>query len=369
MTPASQLPLHIDPLANLPIFAQLRQQITWLIASGKLKPGDRLPTIRELAKQLGIHMHTIRQTYHSLEDDGLVETRPSRGTRVLSLDLKRLSAQKPAHPSHTIGVLIPSMNPFYDSFLDGLEETARHATYLLTISFTRDNVELTHQLSQQMLAKNVDGLIVASPVADVLDGNNPPKSTPVVYVDAPQFTSNVILHDLENSGFTAASHLIEHGHRRIGLITAPLSWPNFYQAYQGYQRALTTSNLDLDPALVIEAPVFTLESGYQSAVQMFALKKPTTAIFVSGDLLAAGAIRAIKDSGRRVPEDIAIVSKDNIELASLIDPPLTTVASPTYQMGVEAMNMLIRLIAGKRLDKKRIVMPTELIVRKSCGCA
>jgi len=191
---------------------------------------------------------------------------------------------------------------------------------------------------------------------------------PIVYVDAPQFSENTILLDLEGSGFKATTHLLEHGHRRIGMITAPLSWPNFNQAYQGYLRALKASKLELDPALVIEAPIFALESGYLSAMQMLELKNPPTGIFVSGDLMATGAIRALNEHGKRVPKDIAIVSKDNIELAAQIDPPLTTVASPTYQMGVEAMNMLIRLIAGKRLDKKRIVMPTELIVRKSCGC-
>lgn len=364
----NSLHLHIDPQANLPIFAQLRQQITWLIASGKLKPGDRLPTIRELADQLGVHMHTIRQTYHSLEADGLVETRPSRGTRVLPFDLKKLSAQQPTHPSHMIGVLIPTMNPFYDPFLDGLEETARRASYLITISFTRDDIQLARQLAQQLIAKNVDGLVVASPTADVFDGNKSSSLPPVVHVDAPQIASNVILLDLENSGYSATSHLIEHGHRRIGMITAPLAWPNFYESYKGYLRALNEANLNLDPALVIETPTFLLESGYQSAVRMLELKQPPTAIFVSGDLLAAGAIRAIKASGRRVPQDIAIVSKDNIDLAALIEPSLTTVSVPTYQMGVEAMRMLNRLQAGQSVEKKRLILDTELVIRQSCGC-
>src|SRR3972149_1746986 len=105
MKPAPRLPLHIDPQANLPFFAQLRQQITWLIASGDLKPNDRLPTIRELADQLGVHMHTIRQAYHSLEGDGLVETRPSRGTRVKSFDLNKLFTTESVLPSNTIGAL------------------------------------------------------------------------------------------------------------------------------------------------------------------------------------------------------------------------------------------------------------------------
>ncbi|HLA06649.1 MAG TPA: substrate-binding domain-containing protein [Anaerolineales bacterium] len=370
MTSASQLPLHIDPQSNLPIFAQLRQQITWLIASGDLKPDDRLPTIRELADQLSVNMHTIRQAYHSLEDDGLVETRPSRGTRVKSFDLNKLFTTESASPSHTIGILVPNMYSFYDPFLDGVEEIARHSGYMIIVCFTRDNEELTRQTAQQLVAKNVDGIVAASPVAGVFERHLPTPSDgpPIVYVDAPQFPTHTILLDLENAGFLAAEHLIKHGHRRIGMITAPLTWPNFYDSYKGYTRALHASNLDLDPALVIETPAFSLENGYQAALRLLELKKPPKAVFISGDLMAAGVIRALKENGRRIPEDFAIVSKDNIELAALMDPALTTVTLPAYQMGVEATNMLVRLITGKRLNKKRIVLRSELMVRRSCGC-
>ena len=84
--------------------------------------------------------------------------------------------------------------------------------------------------------------------------------------------------------------------------------------------------------------------------------------------MAAGVIRALKENGKHIPQDFAIISKDNIELAALMDPPLTTVNLPSYQMGVEAMNMLTRLISKKRLEKKRVILESELIVRKSCGC-
>ncbi|HEY5731746.1 MAG TPA: substrate-binding domain-containing protein, partial [Anaerolineales bacterium] len=107
---------------------------------------------------------------------------------------------------------------------------------------------------------------------------------------------------------------------------------------------------------------------YQAVLRLLQMSKPPKAIFVSGDLMAAGVIRAIKENGKRIPQDFAIISKDNIDLAPLMDPQLTTVALPAYQMGVEAMNMLTRLIDGKRLDRKRIVLESELIIRKSCGC-
>jgi len=363
------LRLHINSESNLPIFAQLRQQITWLVASGELKPGDSLPPIRELGSQLGIHWHTVRQAYLALEADGLVETRRKRGTRILPFDINKLGAQTTNLPSQTIGVLIPSTNPFYDPFLNGLEETARRASFMLMICFTRDDELLTRQLAQQLLAKNMDGLIAVSPITDVLHGNTPSAQLPpVVYVDAPQFSENTILLDLEGSGFKATTHLVEHGHKRIGLITAPLHWSNFLECFNGYKRALDRANLELDPSLIIETSAFLLESGYQSALRLLEVKNPPTAIFVSGDLLSVGVIRAIKDRGKRIPEDIAIASKDNIELAALIEPPLTTVTSPTYQMGVEAMNMLSQLITRKKLKKKKIILATELVIRKSCGC-
>lgn len=370
MTPTPQLSIHVDPHANLPIFAQLRQQITWLIASGKLKPGDRLPTIRKLAAQLGVHMHTIRQAYHSLEADGLVETRPSRGTRVKPFELNKLVTTESASPSHTIGVLIPNIYSFYDPFIGGVEEIARRSGYMIIVCITRDSAELTRQSAQQLVAKKVDGIIAASPVADVFKRQLPVSSDgpPLVYVDSPQFQTNSILLDLEAAGFLATDHLIEHGHKRIGMITAPLTWPNFYDAYRGYERALTASNLTVEPDSVIETPSFSLEDGFQAGLRLLEMKNPPKAVFVSGDVMAAGVFRALKENGKRIPEDFAIISKDNIELAALMDPPLTTVNLPSYQMGVEAVNMLIKLISGKRLEKKKIVLESELILRKSCGC-
>lgn len=363
------LRLHIDSQSNLPIFAQLRQQITWLIASGELKPNDRLPTIRMLADQLGVHMHTIRQAYHSLEDDGLVETRPSRGTRVKPFDLNKLVTTESASPSHTIGVLIPNLYSFYDPFIGGVEELARRSGYMVIVCITRDSAELTLQSAQQLVAKRVDGIVAVSPVSDVFKRQLPSDGPPLVYADSPQFPTHSILLDLEKAGFLAAQHLIEHGHRRIGMITAPLAWPNFNDTYKGYRRALNASNLNFQPALVIETPAYSLENGYQAALRLLELDDPPKAVFVSGDLMAAGVIRALKENGKRVPDDFAIVSKDNIDLAALMDPPLTTIALSAYQMGVEAMNMLIRLIAGKRLEKKQLILANELVIRKSCGCA
>lgn len=370
VVPKRDLALRVDPRADLPIYAQLRQQLTWRLVRGDLRPGDRLPTIRDLAGQLGVHMHTVRQAYHSLEDDGLLETRPSRGTRVKAFELDKLVTAESATPSHTIGVLIPNIHSFYDPLISGLEEVARKSGYMIIVCITRDDADLTRQSTRQLVAKRVDGIIAASPVAGEIRRqlSRSVQGPPLVFVDSPQVRTNAVLFDLENAGFVVARHFIEHGHTRIAFVTASLAWPNFRDTFNGFVRGLAVSSLEPDHELVVETPSFSLEEGYRAGLRLLELQTPPKAVFVSGDLMAGGVVRALEDNGLLVPQDVAIISKDDIELAALMDPQLTTVKLPAYRMGVEAMNMLVALMAGQGSRKKRVVLASELVVRASCGC-
>jgi len=113
--------ITIDPDSGEPLVEQLRRQFTWQIAAGQLKPGDRLPSVRDLAQRLSINLHTVRSAYRRLEADGLVRTRQGSGTRVLQLDLQRLVELAGRSRSGTIGVILPGLsNPFYHSFLQGV---------------------------------------------------------------------------------------------------------------------------------------------------------------------------------------------------------------------------------------------------------
>ena len=113
---------------------------------------------------------------------------------------------------------------------------------------------------------------------------------------------------------------------------------------------------------------FELQSGVEGGRKLLALEKPPTAIFAISDMLAIGAMQAIKSAGLRVPQDIALAGFNDIPLAGLVDPPLTTVKAPAEAAGREAMKMLRQLIEGKRLDRECVLLPTALVVRQSCGC-
>lgn len=135
----------------------------------------------------------------------------------------------------------------------------------------------------------------------------------------------------------------------------------------GYHRALQEAGIQEDPTLVARVKGFDIASGAEGAQVLVNLPQPPTAIFAITDLMAAGALQALRGRGYRVPQDMALVGFNDIPLAALLDPTLTTVAAPAYQMGRTAMRMLQSLIDGKRLPQSKIILPTSLVVRQSCG--
>jgi LacI family repressor for deo operon, udp, cdd, tsx, nupC, and nupG len=348
---------------------QLRRQCIWLIASGQWKPGDQFPSIRQLAQQLSINMHTVRSAYKLLESDGLVSTRQGSGTRVLPLDPRRLMELAGRTRSYTIGVILPGMsNPFYHAFLQGLEEGISREQLLLFVCDAHEDPREFVRYSAQLSARNVDGIIVASFDLHQYLGQEPSPALPLVTVDWPGCAGPVVNFDLEHAGYQAVRHLLDHGHRRIGQITFARESANVIPVKKGYSRALLEAGIAMDESLVARVPGFDMRSGEFGVQQLLALGEPPTAIFTIADTLALGALKALKDSGRRVPEEIALASVDDIAVAELVVPALTTVSLPARQLGLEAMQMLQNLIEGKKLPVEQMILPAELVIRQSCGC-
>lgn len=362
--------IKVDPHADIPLVAQLTQQITWLIASEALHAGEKLPPMRELAQALGIHMHTVRAAYQRLEADLLVSVRPRIGTVVLPFDPNLVADARPDLPSNLIGVLLPAPVPVYQPLLAGIGEAASADRWLPVICYTGDNPLLTARTIHQLIARRVDGfIVVSSGVSENLLGTmDVERIPPIVYVDAPQMKSNCILADAQGAAYQATRHLIEHGHERITLISAPLDWENVETCLHGYQEALAESGLPYDSSMVVEVPDFGLHSGYQGALEMLKLDPRPTAVFVIADRLALGVMQALQASGIAVPGEIALASYNDIESAGLVKPGLTTSTFPAYEMGLLAMQRLKELLSGETADDEPIVLKTRLVIRQSCGC-
>ena len=363
--------LQLDRESGVPLIAQLTEQITWLIASGQLKKGDTLPPMRRLAEELGVHMHTVRQAYQRLEADQLVSVHPRRGTQVLAYDSAAAAERGAESPSFLLGVILPSPASFFTPFIQALQDRCRELHYLPLFCYTFENSYLVETYFNQLIARQVDGFIFASLGLPSLIENPQQLGAypPIVSVDVPDMPGYRVRLDNQGAAGILAGHLLDHGYRRIGLITPPLEWPNVMEFYQGYESALLDAGQRIGPELISKVEGFLEDHGRLAADKLLDLEEPPDAILAACDTLAIGALEAIQARGMSVPEDIALAGYNDIPAASLVTPGLTTAAVPAARMGELAMEMLQGLMEGSEPSQDKVIIPAKLIIRSSCGCS
>ncbi len=258
-------------------------------------------------------------------------------------------------------------DPFLPQVLLGVNTVAQARGYRILLETVADtNGDGYTTLA---LEKRIDGFILSGPRSNdqalralheegfpiVLLGQL--RDTDIPFVDV----------DNEAAAYTAVEHLIRLGHKRIALITnGPLEYTASQDRLAGYRRALEAHGIPYEPCLVAEG-AFKEESG-QAAMERILTNRPwPTAVFAAGDAVALGAMVALRRRGIRIPEDMALVGFDDIPLAAYVDPPLTTVRLPAYELGREAAKLLIDIVEGVEPEQTRILLETTLVVRASCG--
>lgn len=367
--------ITINPQRGVTLAHQVKGQIAWFIVSGIIKPGERLPSVRHLAEYLNINLHTVRNAYAMLESDGFVATHQGWGTKVLTPDPLRIAESLNTNRSHTIGVILPSLShPVYHDLLRGIQEIADSDQSMVFVCNTQDQSTQAWRYLNQLLSKQVDGIIVASQDIEQYQtcGSDLPLSeslcVPYISVDTPNSKGYSVDMDLENVGYQATKHLIQHGHQRVGLITYGFESVDYRLEDLGYKRALQEAGYLNDPTLIVPVQGFNAADGKQAADRLLKLPQPPSAIFAISDSMAMGAIQAIRAAGLHIPDDIGLIGFNDIPLAAMCDPPLTSFSMPSFSMGTEAMKMLTSLIDGKKPPRRKIILPTPLVTRQSCGC-
>lgn len=354
--------VRVNRQSPVPLTTQLAQQLTLLIAGGTLPPGGELPPVRDLAAVLGINLHTVRAAYRRLDEEGLIDMGRGRRTRVLAYDGRRAPAG-PGVPSYSVGVILPAYSPFYAPFIDGIEFGSDDPS-LLFLCNVRDDPDRALIYMNQLVARSVDGIICASPFLSI-ESHLPEQ--PVVFADWPDAPGPRVNFNHELSGYLATTHLIEHGHRRIGLVIPPPSWSNVAPRLAGYRRALANAGIEFASELVAESVGFEAEHATAPVQHLLGLPDVPSAVFAVSDTLAMGVLKELADNGRRIPEDVALVSADGLAASGLTSPPLTTVELPAYRLGAEARSMMEILKAGEQPPSTDVVLPVDLVVRESCG--
>ncbi len=337
-------------------------------------------TMMDIAKKAQVS----RQTVSDVLNDKWKEKRISEETRrriqatAQQLNYRRnnIARSLVMKKTNILGLLIPCVtHSFWPQLARSVEETARENGYHILLCHMDDDCQREVEKINLLLEYRVAGLIV-SPAHDRQDVN--------IYIQLLNDRMNFVLVDKCLNGiecnfvgtddragaYEAVTHLINLGHRHIAHIRGPQSASTAKGRLQGYRQALADNNVAFDPSLV-EENGFQREDGYKAAEKFLKLDKKPTAIFAVTDMAAIGAMQALKERGLKVPEDMAVVGFADIEAASIVDPPLTTVRELVMEMGRTAVQIILKEIEGKereeREDTQKIILKPTLVVRKSCG--
>ena len=269
--------------------------------------------------------------------------------------------------TETLALVFPRLSgPFFSELIRGAESAAQEMGYhLLIYGASNDNTKMV-----PTLAAKVDGLILASEgiclgCLETLQQ----RDTPVVVLGRTTRHASVDSLRPENIGGaqTAVTHLLGHGYRRIAMIAGPRTQQHAADRERGYEMALQSHGIPYDPALVVYGD-FGEASGYRTMQDLLFQTKPIDAVFAANDQMAIGALAAAGEAGIRVPEDVALIGFDDITAACYAQPPLTTVHQDMHGQGHLAVRMLLARIGGSTEATVTEVTPTELVVRRSCGC-
>jgi LacI family transcriptional regulator len=330
-------------------------------------------TIRQIAKRAGVSRSTVSRV---LNDHPNV----SPQTREM---VSRVVARTGFHPdpiarslssrrAGIIGLVIPLAvqslfeDPFFPRLMQGISQGCNIHDYILSLFLLHsleEEAKLYPRISRRQLLDGViltatrkeDSLLpqlLANRVPFVLHGRHEDPRVSFVEVDNAA------------GAYMAVTHLVRLGRNRIALITGPSGSLAAEDRKQGYLKALQERRLQLDESLIIHGD-FTEQSSYEAMQRV--LPREPDAVFVASDSMALGALRALREAGKRVPDDVAMVGFDDLPHAATSDPPLTTIRQPIQQTGVLAVEMLIDILENGSDPPRRVVLPTELVIRTSCG--
>jgi GntR family transcriptional regulator, arabinose operon transcriptional repressor len=345
------------------------------ILDGRLPAGTRLPNDGELATQYQISRDTVRQALALLVNEGLIERVQGRGTFVSQPPLN--GGQVPQPERKQIGLVLnrTSTTQLNMNLLVGVEQAAKSHGYSVSFTYAEGDQEQQTRDIARLRANHVLGMIIY-PTGDVTHDASIQQlqadHVPFVLMDRyfPDLAADYVGLDNVGGGYRATEHLLILGHRRIGFVFSheeTLRTTSVYERWQGYCKALQKYEIPYDETLVV--PDFRqLQMDTHEGLVEF-LKRPDrpSGIFAVNDYVALDIMQAAKAIHLRIPEDLAVVGFDDWSFAAHLNPPLTTIVQPFMDIGLRAGTLLISRIEGIVGAPKHIELPTNLIIRESCG--
>lgn len=274
--------------------------------------------------------------------------------------------------TRVVGLIIPDMaNSFFAQLSREVELAAFARGFTLVVGNTMEDAERGRLYARSFMERRVDGVLFVSSgqdaeIIDILTS----AGVPMISIDRDVLADDVssVVVDNWHGGYLATKHLIGHGHRRIACLAGPATMGNAVERRRGWESALSEAGMRPLTRLTASLNSFSRDAAYLSTVRMLRYKQPPTAIFASADEQALGVYRAAAATGRRIPEDLAVVSFDSAETAPYLVPGLTAVRQPVDLIAMYAMDRLEDRLAQPSRPATRDKLPIDLVVRGSCGC-
>lgn len=323
-------------------------------------------SIKDVAEAAGVSTATVSRVL----SNGL-HVRPEVRERVMvaverlgyrpNLVARSLRSQQ----STTLGLIVSDIrNPFFTSVSRAVEDTAYEQGFSIVLCNTDEQPEKEAIYLNLMQDTGVAGVIISPTRQAAANFTHANFTSPIVVVDrsVPDGDVDTVLLDNVDAAYRLTNHLIEQGYQRIGALCSEMS--TGFERQQGYEKALRAHGLALRAEYMKYIPPRT-EAGYAAALKMLDTSEPPDALFTANSLIAAGALEAIRERKLNIPDDIALVTFDETTWASLVQPAITLIAQPTYEIGKTAAELLLQRIADPSRSTRRVILKGQLVVRGS----
>ncbi len=328
--------------------------------------------IKRVASEAGVSTQTVSRVVNNRPD-----VSPDTRRRVQQI-IARLGYQPNAiarslvsKRTRTLGLITSDFSDyFFTQVIAGAEAEARRQGYFFMLGSTQRNPEDEPVYIRLLTERQVEGILWARPSAEPDDRHLLAlleTGVPVVTTAYHLPTETLTVVDVDNvEGAQQATRcLLENGRRQIVMISGPATWKSVVDRTEGYRRALDAAGVAFDPSLVVEGD-WSYASGSSAVEKLLTRGKSFSGLFAQNDQMAIGAIHALRQAGRRVPEDVAVVGYDDIPVAAYCDPPLTTIRQPMCEVGQMATRLLIQAIEDSNSAQDGALLKTTLVKRHSC---
>lgn len=332
-------------------------------------------TMKDVAARAGVSTMTVSNVINQTTNVAPeLQRRVLRAIRDLKYHPSAIARSLRTKRTHTIGMIMPDItNPFFPAVVRGAEDVLNHGGYTLIVGNSDSDTQKEERYYRTFTARRVDGLfLIASATTRAPEYllHHDLRAVPVVFIDRSyrDIRADGVFADNIGGSLRAANYLVTRGHRRIGIITGPLDLENARMRLEGYKRSLATHNVKVDKQLIREGE-YHVQSGYEQMKALLALKPRPTAVFVSNAPMTFGALRAIRKYKIKCPEELALVSFDDMEWFEVSHPSISGVAQDAYGLGATAAQLLLKRLRGELTGPPcHKILRTKLVLRDSTKC-